>query len=547
LHSKRKDLLNAIKPDLVLEPQPFILQYTGANSTKPIQIKAVYDSGYQFTQLDGFTEKQLPLRFIAYDDPFFYEVGDIAKTLTTTRSLNVYNIISNENGDWSAMGVTSAGNGVEAIRKYGDNLYVGGPFSNWNSDADMDGIVSYDLTNETWSALDIGTNNAVRDILIAANGDVYVCGDFTSAGGVANTGYIAMWDGSWNALGTGLSGGIANTLAMDSSGNLYVGGAFTAAGGVANTAYLAKWDGSSWSSIGVINSASVLSLVVDKEDNIYIGGSFTAIGGDSSISYIGKYDGSSWATLLSEPDSTVYCLVVDSKGNLYAGGSFTTIGGISATSIAEWNGSSWVALGSGLNASPLDLNIIDNLLYASGQFTIAGGLSVDRVAIWNGSSWSHLDVDFPGSPSVNEIIKIDNVIYYGFSTTGTANISYLQTITNNGTRSVYPKLVINRSGGTSATVQWMKNETTGATLYLNHSLLDGETLTIDFSEGKRTIKSSLSGSTWSSILRGSDLGNFYLLPGNNNISVFVNESGSPTITAYLQWRNTHWSADGVAT
>jgi hypothetical protein len=83
-------------------------------------------------------------------------------------------------------------------------------------------------------------------------------------------------------------------------------------------------------------------------------------------------------------------------------------------------------------------------------------------------------------------------------------------------------------------------------LYINHSLLDGESLTIDFKEGNRTIESSTFGSSWQSVLRNSDFGNFYLAPGDNNISVFVDEAGSPTITAYMIWRNTHWSADGVA-
>ena len=33
---------------------------------------------------------------------------------------------------------------------------------------------------------------------------------------------------------------------------------------------------------------------------------------------------------------------------LYAGGYFTTAGGTSANYIAQWNGSSWSALGSGM-------------------------------------------------------------------------------------------------------------------------------------------------------------------------------------------------------
>ena len=48
-------------------------------------------------------------------------------------------------------------------------------------------------------------------------------------------------------------------------------------------------------------------------------------------------------------DGLVYAAVVDGSGNLYIGGSFTVAGGVIANGIAKWNGSSWSALGSGMN------------------------------------------------------------------------------------------------------------------------------------------------------------------------------------------------------
>jgi hypothetical protein len=58
--------------------------------------------------------------------------------------------------------------------------------------------------------------------------------------------------------------------------------------------------------------------------------------------------------------------------------------------IAKWNGSSWSALGTGLNASVTTLAVIANDLYVSGGFATAGGISVNRIAKWDGSSWSEL-------------------------------------------------------------------------------------------------------------------------------------------------------------
>ena len=336
---------------------------------------------------------------------------------------------------------------------------------------------------------------------------------------------------------------------MDSSGNLYAAGKFTSAGGVADTAYFAKWDGTEWSSLGVFAGGSTPAriIAIDKADNIYVGGDFTSIDADGGLTFVAKYDGAAWSALGSGVNSGVWCFKFTESGLLYVGGNFTTAGGNTAAKIAAWNGAAWTALGSGLNGVPVVLELVNGLLYCGGLFTTAGGLSTtDKAAVWNGSTWGLLDIDFPGDGQVNEIKHIDGVTYYGFSTEGTASISYLQTITNNGTRSAYPKVVIKRSGGTTTTIRWIKNETIGATLYFEYSLLDGEEVTIDLSPGNRSITSSAFGNILFAMLRLSDFSNFKLVPGTNNLSVLVSESGSPTITADMQWRNTHWSADGVA-
>jgi hypothetical protein len=55
------------------------------------------------------------------------------------------------------------------------------------------------------------------------------------------------------------------------------------------------------------------------------------------------------------------------------GGQFTTAGGVVANGIAKWNGSSWSALGSGMNGEVRALAVSGSGLYAGGLFTTAGG------------------------------------------------------------------------------------------------------------------------------------------------------------------------------
>src|SRR5258705_538185 len=65
-------------------------------------------------------------------------------------------------------------------------------------------------------------------------------------------------------------------------------------------------------------------------------------------------------------------------------------GGSAANSIAKWDGSSWSALGSGLNGYAQALAVSGSDLYAGGNFTTAGGIAAKNIAKWDGSSWSAL-------------------------------------------------------------------------------------------------------------------------------------------------------------
>ncbi|HEU4420358.1 MAG TPA: hypothetical protein VFT55_15580, partial [Planctomycetota bacterium] len=77
----------------------------------------------------------------------------------------------------------------------------------------------------------------------------------------------------------------------------------------------------------------------------------------------------------------VTALTVLPNGDLVAGGEFTAAGGVSATRIARWNGTTWSALGSGMNSSVDALTTLSNGdLIAGGQFTVAGGVASAYVA-----------------------------------------------------------------------------------------------------------------------------------------------------------------------
>jgi hypothetical protein len=59
--------------------------------------------------------------------------------------------------------------------------------------------------------------------------------------------------------------------------------------------------------------------------------------------------------------------------NLYVGGWFTNVNSVAANYIVQWDGSSWSALGSGMNNGVTALVVSGNTLYAGGAFMTAGG------------------------------------------------------------------------------------------------------------------------------------------------------------------------------
>jgi hypothetical protein len=192
------------------------------------------------------------------------------------------------------------------------------------------------------------------------------------------------------------------TLAVydDGSGSaLYAGGDFSFAGG-APADNIAKWDGASWTNLasGVSGSGStrVYALAVYDDGGgsaLYAAGDFILAGG-APANNIAKWDGSTWTALGSGVNNSVFARAVHNDGSgpaLYAGGLFGNAGGASALRIAKWDGSAWSSLGSGLNQIPNALTAFDDgsgpALYAAGAFTMAGGVAARFAAKWDGSSW----------------------------------------------------------------------------------------------------------------------------------------------------------------
>jgi len=88
--------------------------------------------------------------------------------------------------------------------------------------------------------------------------------------------------------------------------------------------------------------------------------------------------------------------------NVYVGGAFGNAGGVSVNNIAKWDGSSWSALGAGVNNSVYAMAVSGTNLYVGGAFTTAGSIAASRIAVWDGSNWSALGTGLNGSVTALE-------------------------------------------------------------------------------------------------------------------------------------------------
>jgi hypothetical protein len=360
----------------------------------------------------------------------------------------VNNIAKWDGTAWSGLGSGINLNGLASIEAIAidssGNVYAGGRFDSAGSKA-VRNIAKWD--GAQWNQLGSGVNGGIRALSIDKDGAVFAGGQFDTAGEVLAHN-VAKWNGNgWSPLGNGVRTSenddpIVEVLAFDGAGILYAGGRFDTAGG-APAQNLAKWDGFAWRTLGNgggysddnYNNAVIEALAFGKNGKVYAGGCFTNIGGTVAEN-IAQWNGSSWSAVGCPAgkglNGFVYACAADAKGNIYAGGLFNSAGIKGLSQIGKWNGSDWIALGDGIAGSTL-FGVFavavgrNDVLYAGGRFEGAGGIAVRNIAKWDGERWSPLGSGLSGRNNWVYTLALDNDgnLYAGgdFSVAGSTDVN----------------------------------------------------------------------------------------------------------------------------
>jgi hypothetical protein len=270
----------------------------------------------------------------------------VGGTFTNVGGINVSNIARWNGAAWSNLGL-GFDSTVGALATTPSAVYAGGGFTNVIDPPSTITVNHIAMWNGShWSNLGSGVNPSGSVNAIATSGNnVYIGGSFTNAGGVAAN-RIAVWNGaSWASLGTGTANGLDGTvLAIAvSNNNVYVGGTFVNAGTSAVRG-IAKWDGSAWSGLGSGATGSgageVRALAFGADGKLYCAGRFTNMSG-LNVSTIARWTGTAWEAMgsgLDADSSLIRATGLAIRGNdVFAAGTFDRAGVVDSSGIARWN------------------------------------------------------------------------------------------------------------------------------------------------------------------------------------------------------------------
>lgn len=328
------------------------------------------------------------------------------------KKIAIANALGTFNNDITGFVVDSVG------RVYVWSWYMTSITNPSGSSVSATAIAMYDPATSTWTAIGNGFDSGLIFYGKLDSADnLYVTGNFSKAGVTTGTqitvNYIAKWNpntSTWSALGSGANVGMnggGRVLVIDSQDNVYVVGNFTSAGNTSVSANnIAKWTTSSntWSALGTGVPSTNLTpydMCIDSNNNIYVTGWI------QGFAHLGKWTASTstWSTIGTSLNNQGTALEVDSNNDVYVAGDFTTANGFSVSKIAKLSGTTFSSVGfTGTRPNSACLKIFNNALYSS---------SNNSILKYNGSTWTSVATGYHAIKGI--YVDVDENVYYNSS------------------------------------------------------------------------------------------------------------------------------------
>jgi sugar lactone lactonase YvrE len=382
------------------------------------------------------------------------------------------------------------------------------------------------------AALTTATFNLPTGIAVGQDGTLYVT-DYNSSiirsispsGQVSTIAGTAGITGSTDATGAAASFLNPEGVAVDGAGRLYIADTFNnlirrglpppAAVPTASDAWQPLGTG-----VGFSSSGSNWGMHANGSQ-IYISGAFTSVDGVAANS-IAEWTGSGWSPLGSGLNGEGDDISI-TGGTLFEIGKFSTAGGVPATNVASWDGANWLALGSGLPAYPYAATIYNGQLVAGGGYSDGMGGFIPFVAIWDGSSWTTIGTGTGGW--VYNLIQFGNDLIIGgdYQGMGGAGNDYL----------------VSWDGASFSSPGSGVNANAEQTMVSNGILYVSGTFTTAGGNPATHI-ASWDGTSWLSLGTTFTGGNEPMVPATGGIYAFGSGTNTPGNAAF--WNGSMWSA-----
>jgi len=207
---------------------------------------------------------------------------------------------------------------------------------------------------------------------------------------------------------------------------LYVGGASFHAGDYATSPGIFKWNGITfeamdcgfdWDCVGELSnggSATPVLTLAMWDGALYAGGGFTAAA-NTELNHVARWNGESWEALGSGLDANVTRLRSYADG-LYAVGSFTHAGGVEANGLARWDGTEWHSVFNLPLFGSSEVNLLNDMAWYNGQVYICGNFGdsngINDIAYYDGTTWSSVANGIRGGFALVNLLEEHNGLLY---------------------------------------------------------------------------------------------------------------------------------------
>lgn len=543
--------------------QPIILRYrpTTANGRRygrTLEIQVVYTGGLE-GNITNFFQESVSISMIALT-PFYSVHGDTKGDLTAAVTMNPSPGIFKRGrlGGWEALGSGATNGDIDGVVVYEDKILAYGDFTTLAGQA-IRRVGIWD--GSSWSECDSGLNGHVRDGVVGNGpyeGSIIFSGAFTADGaGAGNLRRIVEYDvaaDTFTEIGGGLTPDTVYSVACWPNGDIYWGGGSTADGG-ATTAFrgCGYWDysASAWNNMTTGLDATAFDVSIGPEGKIYLSGSFT----EDLPSTLTLQGAARWNPFLSSPNweeiggvsaGGIYNHYWDRRGQAFY------LFELSRGRIYRWNGTGFNQIAppdlGATGAGEFTGEMSDGIMYVGDTSSFYGfarvGKSTDTMHRFlpSGSQYLPSDIEaetsnWAGARLFSELD--DGSVILGFDyVPATIYAAETTTVTNLGETMCGPVVKITGPGF----IREIKNYTTGHCLYLSIDVAENEIIYIDMSKkGQPILYSNMrtqSGILSGIILPGSNLGNFSLAPGDNEISIFMTDTDGNSAVDF-RWNDSY--------